>query len=89
MRIPKSEIRARVHDLPIAFSEERISAHGGLELVRRFLDLIDFRSRVRVGMRVTAIALLVLVGIKFNWAARARRGSLCAASCTRWVLVGL
>ena len=31
MKLSKSAIRARVkHDLPITFSEERISAHGGL-----------------------------------------------------------
>ena len=51
MRISKSQIRARTRDLPITFSEERISSHGGLELVRRFFDLIDFRARVDDGMR--------------------------------------
>jgi len=51
MRIPKSQIRARTRDLPITFSEERILSHGGLELVRRFFDLIDLRSPVRDGMR--------------------------------------
>lgn len=50
MRISKSEIRARTQDIRIAFSEEEISSHGGLELVRRFFDVIDFRSRVRDGM---------------------------------------
>ncbi len=51
MRISKSQIRARTRDYPITFSEERISSHGGLEFVRRFLDLIDFRARVDAGMR--------------------------------------
>jgi hypothetical protein len=51
VRISKSQIRARTQDLPITFSEEQISSHGGLELVRRFMNLIDFRSRVRDGMR--------------------------------------
>jgi hypothetical protein len=51
VRISKSQIRARTRELPITFSEERISSHGGLELVRRFLDLIDFRARVDDGMR--------------------------------------
>jgi hypothetical protein len=47
VRIRKSQIRARVKgDLPITFSEERISAHGGLELVRRFLETLEFRRRL-------------------------------------------
>jgi len=38
----KESIRARVKgDLPIAFSDERISARGGLELLRRFLVAIE------------------------------------------------
>jgi hypothetical protein len=51
VRIPKREIRARVHDLPISFSEERISAHGGLELIRHFLTSIAFRDRVVKSMQ--------------------------------------
>ena len=51
MRISKSQIHARTRNLPITFSEERISSHGGLELIRRFFELIDFRVRVRDGMR--------------------------------------
>ena len=47
VRISKGEIRARIRDLPITFSEERISAHGGLELVRRFFELRGFRATVR------------------------------------------
>ena len=51
MRISKSQIRARTRDLPITFSSERISAHGGLEIVRRFFELIDLRALVRDRMR--------------------------------------
>ena len=51
MRISKSEIRARTRDLPITFSSEKISAHGGLEIVRRFFGLIDLASRVRGRMQ--------------------------------------
>ncbi len=51
MRISKRAIRARIQDLPITFSEERISAHGGLELVRGFLATLDFRRRVEKAMR--------------------------------------
>ena len=50
MRITKSELRARVHDHPITFGTERISSHGGLELVRLFLKQIDFSARVRAAM---------------------------------------
>ena len=47
LRITKSRIRARIRsEIPIAFSQERISAHGGLELVRRFLETLDFRRRL-------------------------------------------
>ena len=35
------------HDLPICFSEESISAHGGLELFRRYLVAIDLSPRLR------------------------------------------
>jgi hypothetical protein len=51
VRIAKSQIRARPRDLPLTFSGERISAHGGLEIVRRFFELIDLRSRVQHRMR--------------------------------------
>jgi hypothetical protein len=52
VRIRKSQIRARVKaDLPITFSEERISAHGGLELVRRFLETLEFRRRLAEAVR--------------------------------------
>jgi hypothetical protein len=52
VRITKSQIRARVRsEIPITFSEERISAHGGLELVRRFLETLDFRRRLAEATR--------------------------------------
>jgi hypothetical protein len=51
VRISKSGIRARVNDLPITFSEERISAHGGLELVRHFLEALGLRQRIEKTMR--------------------------------------
>jgi hypothetical protein len=52
VRIPKSEIRARIRsEIPITFSEERISAHGGLELVRRFLETLEFRRRLAEATR--------------------------------------
>jgi len=39
VRIRKRPIRARVKgDLSIAFTEEALTAHDGLELIRRFLD---------------------------------------------------
>lgn len=48
MRLRKGRIRARVKArLPISFSSERISAHGGLELFRRYLETLDLSDRVR------------------------------------------
>ena len=42
VRLRKEEIRARVKgDLPIEFSGERISAHGGLEVFGRYLRAWD------------------------------------------------
>ena len=56
MRLSRSSIRARVkRDLPITFSQERISAHGGLELFRRFLVLRGFADRVRKALAGTAV----------------------------------
>ena len=43
MRRKKGVIRSRVKsDLPIIFTEEKLSAHGGIELFRRFLDRSGF-----------------------------------------------
>jgi DDE family transposase len=48
VRLSKNRIRAHVkHDLPITFSDERISAHGGLELFRRYLVAIHLPGRLR------------------------------------------
>ena len=48
MRIRKGSIRARVKgDVPISFTQERLSAHGGLELIRHFLDHSGFVERLR------------------------------------------
>lgn len=48
MRLSRSEIRARVKsDLSITFSDEQITAHGGLELFRRYLVAIDLPARLR------------------------------------------
>jgi hypothetical protein len=56
VRLSRSRIRARVkNDLPIVFSDEKISAHGGLELFRRFLVVIDLAGRVRVRFRNTPL----------------------------------
>jgi hypothetical protein len=56
VRTSRSRIRARVKsDLPITFSDERISAHGGLELLRHYLAAIDLPGRLRALFRDTAL----------------------------------
>mgnify|MGYP001549897227 FL=1 len=48
MRIRKRSIRGRVNgDLPIVFSDEKLSAYGGIELFRRFLDRSGFAERLK------------------------------------------
>jgi len=48
VRIRKGAIRGRVKtDLPIVFTEEKLSAYGGLEVFRRFLDRSGFTQRLR------------------------------------------
>lgn len=48
MRIRKDSIRGRVKaDLPIVFSDEKLSAYGGIELFRRFLDRSGFAERLQ------------------------------------------
>jgi hypothetical protein len=48
VRRRKGSIRARVKaDLPIAFTDEKLSAYGGLELFRRFLDRSGFAERLK------------------------------------------
>jgi hypothetical protein len=52
VRLSKARIRARIkRDLPLEYAAERISAHGGLELFRRYLVQIDFAGRVRRTLR--------------------------------------
>jgi len=56
VRISRSRIRARVKsDLPITFSDEKISAHGGLELLRRYLVARELPGRLRALFRDTAL----------------------------------
>ena len=56
MRKSRSRIRARVKaDLPITFSDEKLSAHGGLELLRRYLVAIELPARLRALFRDTAL----------------------------------
>ena len=48
MRIRKDSIRGRVKtDLPIVFTDEKLSAYGGIELFRRFLDHSGFAERLQ------------------------------------------
>jgi hypothetical protein len=48
VRIRKGAIRGRVKaDLPIVFTQEKLSAYGGLELFRRFVDRSGFTMRLR------------------------------------------
>ncbi len=52
MRIRRQRLRARVNPgLRIQFSEEEISAHGGLEVFGRFLRAIDLRGRLQSAFR--------------------------------------
>ena len=56
MRISRSKIRARVKsELPISFSDERISSRGGLEIFRRFLSAIELPRRLRALFRDTPL----------------------------------
>ena len=48
MRIRKGSIRARVKaDLAIVFTKEKLSAYGGLEVFRRYLDRSGFAERLQ------------------------------------------
>lgn len=74
MRLSRGEIRARVKgDFAITFSDERISAHGGLELFRRYVVAIDLAARLRralgpggdygaVRLTLTVVGLLLAGG---------------------------
>ena len=79
MRVSRSRIRARVKtEVPITFSEEAISAHGGLEVFRRYLAAIDLPGRIRrlfrdsdldgdfgaVRLALLLIGLLVIGGLR-------------------------
>ena len=56
MRLRKRDLLAPVKsDLPLTFSRERISAHGGLELFRRYFAAIDLGSRLRAAFRDLAL----------------------------------
>jgi hypothetical protein len=52
VRLRRHGLRARVNPgLPITFSDERISAHGGLEVFGRFLRAIDLQGRLQRAFR--------------------------------------
>lgn len=52
MRLSRDRIRARIKsDLPLTFGSERISAYGGLELMRRFVGVLDLRRRLDATLR--------------------------------------
>ncbi len=56
MRLSRRSIQARVKsDLPLTFSDEKISAHGGLELFGRFLRLRGVAARVAEVFRSSAL----------------------------------
>ena len=77
MRLRKRDLRAPVKgDFKITFSHERISAHGGLEIWRRYLAALDVPRRLRaalapyglqgdygvVGIAFSILALIVIGG---------------------------
>ena len=69
MRLRRAQIRARIKgDLPIAFSDERISAHAGLELFRRYLVSLELPKRLARAVNVPSDygagrILLALIGM--------------------------
>ena len=69
MRLSKGQLRARIKGrLSITFSDERISAHGGLELFRRYLVGLGLRRRLERAVDVpsdygAARILLALIGM--------------------------
>ena len=81
MRLRKDELRARVKgDLAIEFSEEQISAHGGLAIFGRYLGGLGLRRRVRealsapgmetdygiAGLVFAVLALIVIGGYRVS-----------------------
>jgi hypothetical protein len=94
--LSKARIRARIKgDLPITFSTERISAHGGLELFRRYLVQIDLAGRVRralggwgldtdygvVSLLLCVIGLLVIGGWRLSHVAFVGRDPILLRFC--------
>ena len=69
MRISKDQLRARIKGpLRITYSNEQISAHGGLELFRRYLAGLGLRQRLERAVEVpsdygAARILLALIGM--------------------------
>jgi Transposase DDE domain group 1 len=69
VRLSKGQLRARIKGrLRLTFSEERISAHGGLELFRRYLSGLGLRRRLEQAIDVpsdygAARILLALMGM--------------------------
>ena len=56
MRLRKRDLLAPVKsDLPLTFSRERISAHGGLEVLRRYFVAIGLGGRLRAAFRGLAL----------------------------------
>ena len=81
MRLRKDELRVRVKgDLAIEFSEEQISAHGGLAIFGRYLGGLGLRRRVRkaqsapgmetdygiAGVVFAVLALIVIGGYRVS-----------------------
>jgi len=77
VRLRKRDLRAPVKgDLDVTFSEERISAHGGLEIFRRYLQALDLPRRLRealaphglhgdygvIGIAFSILALILIGG---------------------------
>lgn len=75
MRLSKDQLRARVKgDLPIEFSDEQISAHGGLEVLGRYVRAVDLPRRLHQALSrhlcsdygvwrlVFAVLALIVVG---------------------------
>ena len=69
MRLTKAQLRARIKGrLPITFSDERISSHGGLELVRLYLEGLGLRQRLEQALEIrsdygASRIVLALIGI--------------------------
>ncbi len=76
MRTRKDSIRGRVTaDLPIVFSDEKLSAYGGIELFRRFVDRSGFAERLKKVFSIRQFGRLRIVSrhVGFDGHAAARR----------------